>query len=307
MKTNLLIGIILVMSLSSCFSSRKASLNAAVNEANLQQKKEAAVVKELETNKDNKYKAGNIDSSINQKIESNLKEAKNNLANTNKIMDELSSSVKDRKTFRKHYKSIIKSKIVYLLNTNQNFEKRLLNYGIINEGINKSAGFQFDLATFFGPGEYLIPAGKMEQAKSAFVPIVDSIMVFGEKYPSTPKAVTIVLKGYADATGIAPGSTLYYKLSNTLKESNPSNSSLNLALSKLRTESISLVVNQILQSKQADFLKRRMVNIELIQEGRGEERPNPSIKDYTDNDARRRIVLFFWNILPIVGVAATGH
>jgi len=41
-----------------------------------------------------------------------------------------------------------------------------------------------------------------------------------------------------------------------------------------------------------------MVNIELVQEGRGEENPNAAITDYTDNDARRRIVLFFWSLLP---------
>jgi hypothetical protein len=307
MKTKLLIGTLLLFSLASCYSSRKAKINAAVNDATQQQTKEAAVLKDLEINKSNKLKSGNIDSSINYKIESNLTEAKSNLAATNRIAAELSSSVNNKKTFRKNFKSIIKSKIVYLRNTNQGFEKRLLNYGIINEGLNKAEGIQFDLATFFGSGEYLIPAGKIEQARSAFVPIVDSILKFGEKYPSTTKAVTIVLKGYADATGIAQGSTLFYRLCNELRESNPSNSSLNLALSKLRTESISLVVNKILQSRQPDFLKRQMVNIELVQEGRGEELPNQAIKDYTDSDARRRIVLFFWNILPLIRGGANGQ
>jgi len=285
--------------LSSCYSSRKAKIDEAVKLASLQQEQELAAIGSIERTKTRKLDEGSIDSTIDKTINSRLKTNKSRVDATKKIIEELTSSSRDRKSQRKSNNKIIKSKLVYLANDKQLFEKRMVNYGMISEVLDKAGQSQFDLATFFGPGEFIIPADKIEQAITAFTPVVDSMLKFAARYPGLPKNSTLVLKGYADATGILPGSELYYRLSNQLKEANPGRAALNLALSKLRTESISTLVSQVIQKKHPEFTKRNIVHIELIQEGRGEEKPNVKIHDYTDDDSRRRIVLFFWSLLPV--------
>ena len=284
--------------LSSCYSSKKAKLTKIVNTNIEQQEKELAEIKNIEAAKIEKLSKGEIDSTIANKINIRLNESKKNIAAARKIMDSLTASIAVKNSFKENYKTILKSKISFLRNNAKSFNERISDYGLITDVLTNAKQTQFDLATFFGPGEYLVPSDKAAQAKTSFAPLIDTILKFSGKYPSIPKTSTIVLQGFTDATGIVRGSPLYYKLANELKQENPTNASLNLALSKLRTQSISKIVNQLIQEKQPEFLKLQMINIEVIQEGRGEQLPNKAILNYTNNDARRRIVLFFWSVLP---------
>ena len=284
--------------LSSCYSGRKAKLTKTVNKNFTQQEKELAEIKNIEAAKKEKLNMGEIDSTINKKIDARLTESKNNIEAARKTMDSLTASTTNKKLFKKNYKSILKSKISFLRNNAKSFNERISDYGLIADVLTNAKQTQFDLATFFGLGEYLVPADKLVQAKTSFTPLIDTIIKFAGKYASIAKSGTIVLKGFTDATGFNRGTVLYYKLANELKQDNPTNEDLNLALSKLRTQSISKIVNQIVQDKQPELLKLQMINVEIIQEGRGEEMPNKSISNYTANDVRRRIVLFFWNVLP---------
>jgi len=285
--------------LSSCYSNRKAKVNKAIQQTTIQQEQELASIGSLEKSKKEKLEAGKIDSTIDGKIMGNLGAHKSRIDSVKKMMNDLTASIKDPVTLRKSYKKIIKSKLVYLKADNLMFQKRIVNYGLIMDVLNNAKQAQFDLATFFGPGEFVIPPDKMESARTAFTPIVDSMLQFAGYYPAISKNSTIVLKGYADATGIKAGTPLYYRLVNELKQNFASNEELNLAISKLRAASISDIVNSLVQKRQPDFLQQQIVHIEVIQEGRGEEKPNPKIMDYTDNDPRRRIVLFFWTLLPV--------
>jgi hypothetical protein len=300
MIRNLLVitGFFIVL-FSSCYSSRKAKINEAIQSTTEQQQKELETLKAIENSKTSKLEDGKIDSAINKKITASIKDSRDRIDSVKKMMDEMTAATANRKTLRKSYHKIIKSKLVYLQDGKASFQKRQVNYGMITDVLDNSKQAQFDLASFFGPGEFLIPADKVGQATDAFMPIVDSMLKFAAKYPDLSKSTTVVLKGYADATGISPGSPLYYRLANELKQNSPGNSELNLALSKLRTESISEIVNKIIQKRQPDFKQQKIINIELIQEGRGEEKPNPKIQDYTAEDTRRRIVLFFWSLMPI--------
>jgi hypothetical protein len=47
-----------------------------------------------------------------------------------------------------------------------------------------------------------------------------------------------------------------------------------------------------------DFKEADKLKIEYIGQGKGEALPIKSIKDYSDDDARRRIVLCYWVVLP---------
>ncbi|MFT3934055.1 MAG: hypothetical protein QM726_10600 [Chitinophagaceae bacterium] len=297
---SLFAAMVLAILLSSCYSSRKAKINEAVNTSRQLQDQEAAAINEIQDNLGRQLELGNVDSSILKRVNASLADNRALMDSIKRTMDDLIAKTVDRKTLRSSYKTIIKSKLVYLSNDRLLYQQRAVNYGMVADVLKNTKQSQFDLATFFGPGEFLIPADKLQQATSAFEPVIDVVIKFAAKYPDLSKNATIVLKGYADAQGVKQGTPLYYRLSNEIPQvEKPTNTELNLALSKLRTESINEIVNKILQKKQPELLQQKIIHVELVQEGRGEEKPNPKINDYTDNDPRRRIVLFFWSLLPV--------
>ncbi|MES1226835.1 MAG: hypothetical protein ABUT20_65785, partial [Bacteroidota bacterium] len=208
--------IAIVLLLSSCYSSRKAKIDEAIKNTKTHQERELAAIKNIEQNKDERLDEGRIDSVIEKRINTNMRENRKRIDSAKAMMDELTASSIDRKTLRKSYRTIIKSKLVYLLNDGHEFDKRIVNYGMITDVLNNARQSQIDLATFFGPGEFMIPADKLQQATDAFMPVLDSVLVFAAKYPGINKNTTIVLKGYADAMGIKPYSPLYYRLVNEL-------------------------------------------------------------------------------------------
>jgi hypothetical protein len=290
----------MVCLLSSCYSSRKAKIAGVIKSTDSLQQKELNEITKIEFSKNEKLADGKIDSAIDKKINERLANYKARVDSVKQVVAVIKVNSENRKSLRKSYRKILKSKLVYLRSDNEVFEKRSVNYGMITDVLDNSKQTQFDLATFFGSGEFMIPADKIEQAKTAFTPIIDSLLKFAAKYPNLPKNSTIVLKGYADGTMVRTGTPLYYRLSNELNLlTEPTNAALNLALSKLRTESISEIVNGVLKKRQPEFAQQNIIHIELVEEGRGEEKPNPKINDYTDDDARRRIVLFFWSMLPV--------
>lgn len=71
---------------------------------------------------------------------------------------------------------------------------------------------------------------------------------------------------------------------------------LNKKLSELRAlELISQMTRLFIQKTSSSPAK---LKVEYIGQGKGEEYPIPSIKDYRENDERRRIVLCYWSVLP---------
>lgn len=38
----------------------------------------------------------------------------------------------------------------------------------------------------------------------------------------------------------------------------------------------------------------------MLPQGRGEEFPNPSVRDYKTDDERRRVVNVYWSLLPVL-------
>ena len=66
------------------------------------------------------------------------------------------------------------------------YASRLALYFMIKDGLNVADFKQFDLAAFFGPGKYLIPEDKVDIAALSFTPLIDSLMLFSNKYRQYP-------------------------------------------------------------------------------------------------------------------------
>jgi hypothetical protein len=78
----------------------------------------------------------------------------------------------------------------------------------------------------------------------------------------------------------------------------PIKDELNSALSALRAEQISKLLNQMLKTRYPDFKSIDKIVFETVEAGQGEKFPDPAITNYMANDERRRVVIIFWSILP---------
>lgn len=158
---------------------------------------------------------------------------------------------------------------------------------------------QFEAAAFFGPGGFKIKDADLPKVETAFEPLISSIINFVNRYRERDMTLTIVAKGYADATPISSSSALYGKLLPVTGKASPSRQDLNKALSRLRADEMSYHMRQLLMRRDQElFSNTSNVSIDIISQGRGEECPYVDKPCDTDNDPNRRIVTFHWLVTP---------
>ena len=158
---------------------------------------------------------------------------------------------------------------------------------------------QFEAAAFFGPGSFVIKSADMPKVEAAFNPLINSIMDFVNKYRERDMTLTIVAKGYADATPISKGSSLYNSLQPVTGVPSPSRQDLNRALSRLRADEMSKHMRELLLRRDAElFSNTSNVSIDIVSQGKGEECPYINKPCNVANDPNRRIVTFHWLVTP---------
>jgi len=166
--------------------------------------------------------------------------------------------------------------------------------------LNMASYTLFDLAAFFGPGLYTIPQDQEEIAALSFMPLIDSLLSFSNRYQTTPRTATLVILGFADGQDINPQGSLFNTLSNMLNRTDASKQELNKKLSELRAIELIKQLTGLYSKRVPNGHEPVELKIEYIGQGKGEEYPIPSIKDYKEDDERRRIVLCYWIVLPDV-------
>jgi hypothetical protein len=167
----------------------------------------------------------------------------------------------------------------------------------VDQLLKQQTFIRFNTAAFFPPGGYKIPEDKMELAKNAFAPVIDSLIAFVYRFPKFTLISSIVSNGYADGQGFSPGD-LVDTLSAKLGKTEATKEELNIQLSRLRAEEIAGVLIDIFNEKMQKLPSASSLNTRFFKAGKGEEYPNKKIKDYQVDDERRRIVVIYWNALP---------
>jgi hypothetical protein len=279
-------------------SIEKGRLGGMLKDAAAQMEKEGAKIGEAGNTKDIALDAGNVDNSTAVKVDKRLAAYKrriDSLSNEIKLAgQQLNSPVDTKKNF-----SLVRTKILLIDSVvNKKAASREFVLQMISEGLEKSHPNLYKLSAFFGPGGYVIPPEKHSLAVEFFGPVIDSLIIFSNKYESVFRISSFIVRGYADATKIRPGSGLYKKLSLSLDKKDPSSAELNTALSLLRAEEISRVLSMLLKEKASEFKSITKIAFEAIEEGYGEKLPASTITDYKTDDERRRIVVIFWDVLP---------
>jgi outer membrane protein OmpA-like peptidoglycan-associated protein len=292
--TPLLAGIMLF---TSCRTVKKAQFAVVLQSAADREKIEAELIDLLAKKKDIKLAEGNIDDSIGYYIDQRLIKYQRRIDSIHNVINTLKTKLDNKKAFRKEFK-VIQTRIVLLDSFTKNKQPREYVFYMIDEGLDKSNRTLFEMAAFFGPGGYIIPEDKYSLAKQYFSPVIDSLMKFSNKFSAVNRTASIVLNGYADATGIGEGSNLYNLLLGRLNKTTATKEELNAALSDLRAENLRVFLNRLVAERTNEFINFKTVTFENIRRGMGEKLPDPKIADYTIDDARRRIVLCYWSVLP---------
>lgn len=177
----------------------------------------------------------------------------------------------------------------------QRIQQKIL---FLEDLMNRNMVVKLEQDVLFEPGSYRVSPAVVKDMTKIFDPAVAEIDRFTKKYPDFPLSLVITFKGYADATTIGEGSTLYRDLKERLSLSGkePDSKELNKELSRARAEAVRNLFRQFAATKAENGIYVR--NVLYLYEGKGESFPDPKITDYKLSDSRRRVVLLFWSIFP---------
>jgi len=243
-----------------------------------------------------------IDSVLTGAFHQTIQKLQQNLDRIGETVTAVELLAKKKSNFRerKFYHST-----VYLVNRLDSFQ--LAEHGrervfeLLSKAVNSYAFHRFDMGTFFEPGAYKIPLSAVDKIYQPFRPAVDSMVRFSNNYSDVKHKVYMVFVGYADATPIVKSSILYQELKRYIPgQQEPSRESFNLTLSQLRANELERNMKLILSKKVLEFNNYQLLNIGYFSYGRGEAFPFKNITDYRVQDERRRVVVFYWSVLPVV-------
>lgn len=174
----------------------------------------------------------------------------------------------------------------------------LSNIHLIDELLATNTFTQLNTASVFGPGEFIIDLQNNPSAGDPFKKVAADMLAFAAKFPNKKLNGTFMVLGYADAQQISQGSALDSTLRLSMGVETATSPQLNKELSRLRAKSVTEVISGImLQQTNANELYKNL-HVDYLPQGRGEDYPNPKIKDYREDDERRRVVFVYWSILP---------
>ncbi len=168
--------------------------------------------------------------------------------------------------------------------------------------LNSETFSKSEIKTLFRPGDFTLNASQTKEGLKRFRPIVEKLFIFSEKYRQAARKLRgeIIVTGYSDATPVEPGSSLYLDLARRLQRddriSEPTSSDLNKKLSELRAGTIRGLLETIIKTRTRDGGEPMDIQISVL--GRGEELPRGTAASVPLNDPNRRVVTFYWVVLP---------
>jgi Icc-related predicted phosphoesterase len=282
----------------SNLGAEKKQLKAILGNADAQQKVEVKKIDGIGNVKGNVLASGRIDSATASGVDTRIAKYLKKIEDNTKEIKLLENRISTPEDYAANSASIKARVLVIDSVVNKSAAIRQITFDMLEEGIQKSTKTLFSLAAFFGPGGYAIPVEKSEKARVYFSPVIDSMIKFSNKYAQTPRTATILVNGYADATQIGVGSTLYKELAKQIQIEAPTKAQLNTRLSALRAEELSKLFTKTIKEKSSEIIAPSKITFANIEVGRGEQLPDPKITNYKVNDERRRIVIVYWSVLP---------
>ena len=210
----------------------------------------------------------------------------------------------DEKTLKETLKSDLEGRTSIISELKAKVLDDSLTLLIIEEGMRNSTIYKIPNEVVFTGGGHKITEKNLPKMEQFFEPILDSIVVSANRYINKRLRVKIVVYGYADSDPINPKSKLFDEIARSLYHETVDSSlltnspRLNQELSRLRAEEVGGLINTMTFEKLNYITGVKSIFVDLQKEGKGEELPDNKV-NYNTIDARRRIVKFYWKILPL--------
>ncbi|MBL0233706.1 MAG: hypothetical protein IPQ08_08570 [Chitinophagaceae bacterium] len=243
-------------------------------------------VNNLEEKRKNKEKLNQLDDTSNIRLQQFIDKTREEIDQLHKknvvMIGDVEIDKKDWDQLRKNLSAC--------LNATKRINGKIM---LLTDLINRNTVLKLDQDVLFEPGKFIVDPSLVQMIGKIFEPVAKEIDAFTKKYPDFPLSLAITAKGYADATDISEGSTLYKELKTNIVFTGQTvnRETLNKALSSLRAKTVIELFQNYTKS-------RNTSNIIFTYKGKGEEFPDPTITDYRTDDKRRRIVLLYWSVFP---------
>ena len=250
-------------------------------------------------------KSGRISESANKSIQTYITSQQDSIRFDSLAMVKINTELSgiDEKANPEALKAVVAKANLIMTESNRRLRAFDRRTAVIVGFLNSETFSKSELNTLFGTGDYRLTTEQFNQGRQLFTPIVEKIFLFSNKYKGGFKSMEgeIIVTGYSDATPIESGSRLYndlvQKLNRDNRIRNPSKADLNRKLSELRAEAVKGIIDDIIRDRKNEnnFLKMAVKTL-----GRGEEIPPFLTSNVTRDDQRRRIVTFYWVVLPVL-------
>ena len=289
--------------LAACGTNRNISnkltqslSNQAVLEKQLQE-----LAKQINDQRERELRKGDIEETISEKIEAKTvaveQKSKTRYDELKELLDSIQFLYRDSVANRVVLDQKIKRSISSIESGVMVVRSETKEMEMIKNYLGETTMNRFNSAQFFPTGGYKIPEDFIPKAEAAFSPVLDQLINFVKQNPGRDLIATIITRGYADETPVGKNSPMYPKLKEMSGTETPSRQAMNKALSYLRAEEMGNLLRAMLVKRKNLDPSLQRIQITLMVEGRGEEYPNPAIKNYKPDDERRRIVALYWSVL----------
>jgi flagellar motor protein MotB len=288
----LFLSLIISLSLFSCLPQKKiVSAKKDLTTVDSQLVVHSNQLKKLDAQRQNKQDQNEIDDTTNSRIQKFINKTNaeiDTLINQNTIL--IGETVVNKDDWKRLLSTLSSSRI--------SSKKIGDKISFLSDLISRNMVVKIDQDVLFEPGKYTIAPAMANTIGKLFEPAAKEIDLFTRKYPDFPLSLVITAKGYADATSISEGSSLYRDLKDRLKLSNPNpgTKDLNKELSNARAQQVSELFKKFAAGRSADG--SNLKNVLYLYEGKGDRFPDPKVTDYKVDDPRRRVVLLFWSVFP---------
>lgn len=159
-----------------------------------------------------------------------------------------------------------------------------------------------EIGALFPPGGFQLIPTQVKEGQRLFRPIVEKLFTFADKYRAGFSKLKgeIIVTGYSDATPVEPGTQLYQVLAQHLQKDDdlaePTTGDLNRKLSELRAKAVKGLLEGIIRNRKQAETTPLAISVTVL--GRGEEIPRGLSESVSRDDRRRRVVTFYWVVLP---------
>jgi hypothetical protein len=281
--------------ISGCVSNKKIRrLKQSVQSQKNQETKMDSSLTALNYFREEKGAIGELDDTSSLGIKNILDKQLTTTKRRTDGLDSMLAKLSGKRIKKKTYENMVS---VISLDTST-ITTRMETVNFVDQLLKQQTFIRFNTAAFFPPGGYKIPEDKIQLAREAFTPLIDSLFAFTGRFPKFTLVSSIVSNGYADGQGFSPG-PLMDTLSATIGKTDVTKEELNTQLSLLRAEAIAAVLLELYNEKRQKLPPGSSLNTRFFKTGKGEVYPNKKIKDYQVDDERRRIVVIYWNALPM--------